>query len=180
MYSGTTKATAHFPDGYIRNGVWVSGDQHKADMTLVSNLRERLTAPPMVLQLPGRSGWLTAAVKKGAGGPGTFGFTMTADQLYNAFYPLFKRSLGCDSPTGTVHGLVSGFKSDVDVQGSNAWAPNPKLSCDSVSWGLDVEWAPRYRARGLAAPRGRRVDAALRRTGARAVGRRIARHNCLR
>ena len=142
VYSGTTKATAHFPDGYIRNGVWVSGDQHKADMTLVFPIYVNASPLPMVLQLPGRSGWLTAAVKKGAGGPGTFGFTMTADQLYGAFYPLFKRSLGCDSPTGTVHGLVSGFKSDVDVQGSNAWAPDPKLSCDSVSWGLDVEWAP--------------------------------------
>ncbi|MCK6532986.1 MAG: hypothetical protein L6Q84_08450 [Polyangiaceae bacterium] len=142
MFTDTINTTASFPDGYIRDGVWVSGDQHKADMTLVFPIYVNAYPIPMVLQLAGRSGWLTAAVKKGAGGPGTFGFTMTAEQLYGTFFPLFKRVLGCDSPVGTTHGLVSGFKSNVDVQGSNAWAPDPNLGCDSVSWGLDVEWAP--------------------------------------
>ncbi len=139
---GTELAITNFPDGYIRNGVWVSGDQHKTGVTVVIPIYVKASIAPMLLSLPGRGGWLTANVKGGKGGPGAFGFSLTSGELYLSFYELFRRAFSCSPDTGMTHNLVKSFQPHVDVVGATPWAPDPKAPCDSLSWGIDVEWAP--------------------------------------
>ena len=137
---GTTTPIARFPDGYIRGGVWVSGDQHLAELILQVPFYPN-AKDPVVMRLEGRHGWLTATIAEGAGGPGTFGYTCTFEEFHDAFFEHIRATLNCGTKTGAEN-VLNTFASALDTQLVAPWDPDSALQCDTMSWGLDVEWAP--------------------------------------
>lgn len=142
FWPNSTAPLATFPNGYISNGIWVSGDQHQVDLTLqfpfYPNGQE---TDPVVLRIRGRSGWATANIAGGKGGAGTFGFTCTYPEFRDTFFEHVRKALNCLPPSGTDN-VLSQFKAAVDTRQSYTWDPNPTEKCDSISWGFDAEWAP--------------------------------------
>lgn len=137
---GTTTPIARFPDGYIRGGIWVSGDQHLSELVLQVPFYPN-AMDPVVMRLEGRHGWLTATIAQGAGGPGTFGYSCTFDEFHAAFFEHIRATLNCGAKTGAEN-ILNKFSDALDTQLVAPWAPDSALQCDTMSWGLDVEWAP--------------------------------------
>ena len=144
FWPGSSDPFTVFSEGYVSGGVWVSGDQHRTELTLRMPFYPGKSPAAVLLRLRGRSGWLTATIGGGAGGLGTFGFNATMQEIRDALGDLIRRSgepSVCSAASGADK-ILDMFQTAVDTQSTYTWEPEPTRECDSMSWGLDIEWAP--------------------------------------
>lgn len=141
FWPDSTDPYTELTDGYISRGIWVSGDQHRTELTLRVPFYPAKSAEALLLRLRGRSGWLTAAIGNGVGGPGTFGFTATKEEFVDAFHDHIRRVFDCGLSRGSATNWLNPYTLAADTQSTYTWEPDPTRDCDSISWGLDVDWA---------------------------------------
>jgi hypothetical protein len=146
--SGTKEPLGVLPNGYIRDGTWVSGEQNVSAIDLVIPVYPGSRAVPVLLRLHGRSGWLTAHLGHGGGGPGTMGFSSTKNEVADTLLPAVAAVMADEDCKGfaEAENFLRQYAEHTDVSQAETWNPNPGMECDSLSWGLDIEWLPTAKA----------------------------------
>jgi hypothetical protein len=138
-FPGSRTPITKFPRGYIRGGVWVSGDQPANEVSVVIPVYPKGKGP-LPLRFGGRGGWLSVSLGEDLlGGAGTMGFTASKTETIDVFRDMLLLAGSCKNPTSTDN-LLKAATDNLDTQLANPWSPDPKLSCDGLSWGLDTEW----------------------------------------
>jgi hypothetical protein len=140
---GSNVPFAKLPNGYIRDGVWVSGEQHVSQVTFSMPIYPQGQTPAILMQARGRHGWLTARLSDGAGGPGTMGFASTKQEVLDTIIPGIAAVIaaGCDS-NGAAENVADQYAEHTDLSSFEPWKPNPDVECDSLSWAFDLDWRP--------------------------------------
>ena len=143
FHPGSNVPFVRFDDGYIKEGTFVSGDRDTSAVELAIPVYPLGNAEGAVLLvLRGRSGWMTADLGAGAGGVGSMGYTALQTEIRDGFFNFVAHALACPAVASIVHKQMEQFFHLKDTQSVDTGAPRESEACDSLSWGLEMTWAP--------------------------------------